>query len=108
MIKLNNIDKFAGDRFETEILQAPSHSSKGSSINEEVVLHAKRKRKIMSNDSVLLHTQELTLRKKKLKREIKTLRQKVIRRDKKIKTLTDLLNSLRFDISTILSDSSDE
>ena len=62
----------------------------------DTVQHPKiKKKKIMHKSTLHFKNQELSPRKRKMQRQIKTLKAKLRRRDKKLLSLHDLLKQLR-------------
>lgn len=71
-------------------------STVATSINvSDTVQHSKIQKKIMHSCTLHFKKQEISPRKKKMKREIKTLKQKLRRKDQTLRSLQDLLKQLR-------------
>ncbi|KYM94271.1 THAP domain-containing protein 5 [Cyphomyrmex costatus] len=69
-----------------------------SPIDNTIKMTLVKKRKLMNNSYYHLKNQEMSPRKKQMKRIIQTLKQKLTRKEKKIQSLQCLLADLRYDM----------
>ncbi|XP_039312351.1 THAP domain-containing protein 1 isoform X1 [Solenopsis invicta] len=76
--------------------ESPKATTSANSIDDTIKITTVKKRKIMDPSVYYLKMQKMSPRKQRMQRTIKSLRQKVSRREEKIRSLESLLKTLRY------------
>lgn len=99
--QLSNIDSMSSSTSPLKhipivLCENPQATTSANSVDDTIKIATGKKRKIMTHSIYHLKKQKMSPRKQRMQRTIKTLLQKVSRKEEKIRSLESLLKTLRY------------